>query len=70
MAEQRDQDDVLPRKGDVTRSKIGLQIWGDEPFGRGVGEGGSGTAERAARIAKGQKDQARSKVEREPPRAS
>lgn len=70
MADQRDQNDVLPKKGDVTKSKIGLQIWGDEPYGRGVGEGGSGTAERAARIAKGQKEQARGKDRRKPPRDS
>lgn len=56
MADERDQDEVLRRKDRVTRSGIGLQQWGDEPMGEGTGTGGSGTAERAARIAKGQKE--------------
>ena len=56
MAEQRDQEDVLPHKDHVTKSKIGLQQWGDDPIGGGVGTGGSGTAERAAKIARGQKE--------------
>ncbi|HUR67923.1 MAG TPA: hypothetical protein VM370_01655 [Candidatus Thermoplasmatota archaeon] len=51
-----DQDDVLRKKGGVTSSDRGLQIWGDEELGDdGVGTGGSGTAERAAKIAHGQK---------------
>lgn len=64
MAEHRDQEDVLPKKDHVTKSRIGLQLWGDEAFGEGVGTGGSGTAERAARISQGQKERARE--EREP----
>ncbi|HVM45821.1 MAG TPA: hypothetical protein VM582_07790 [Candidatus Thermoplasmatota archaeon] len=56
MAEQRDQDDVLPKKDNVTSSDRGLQIWDDDELvGEGVGTGGSGTAERAAKIARGQK---------------
>ena len=58
MAEQRDQEDVLPKKDHVTKSRIGLQQWGDSPMGDAVGTGGSGTAERAARISRGQKEQA------------
>ncbi len=58
MAEQRDQKDVLPKKGNVTQSGRGLQQWGESPMGDAVGTGGSGTAERAARIARGQREQA------------
>lgn len=56
MPEDRDQEDVLPDKDHVTKSRIGLQQWGDEPMGEAVGTGGSGTAERAAKIARGQKE--------------
>lgn len=56
--EERDQKEVLEKKDNVTRSRIGLQQWGDSPMGEAVGTGGSGTAERAARIARGQKEQA------------
>ena len=58
MADERDQKDVLPQKGNVTQSERGLQIWDDDDaFGDGVGTGtgGSGTAERAAKIARGQR---------------
>lgn len=56
MAENRDQQDVLPKKDNVTSSDRGLQQWGDEavPEGDGVGTAGSGTAARQARIARGQ----------------
>lgn len=59
MAERkraRDQKDVLRAKGDVTTSH-GLQQWGDDPVGEGIGTGGSGTAERAAKLAEGQRRQ-------------
>lgn len=57
MPEKRDQQDVLPKKDNVTKSSIGLQQWGDEAQpedGKAVGTSGSGTAERQARIARGQ----------------
>lgn len=58
MPEDRDQEDVLPQKDHVTKSPTrGLQQWGDDPMGEGTGTGSSGTAERAAKIARGQKEQ-------------
>lgn len=54
-----DQSDVLPAKGNVTKSGRGLQQWGDAPMGDAIGTGGSGTAERAAKIAEGQRKGAR-----------
>lgn len=42
----------------TTKSSLGLQQWGDSPMGDAVGTGGSGTAERAARISRGQTKQA------------
>lgn len=57
MPEDRDQKDVLPKKGNVTESpERGLQQWGDEtPQIKGQhGDASEGTAERAARITEGQ----------------
>jgi hypothetical protein len=53
MADKRDQKDVLAKKDNVTRSSIGLQQWGDEAQDA-EGSGGTGTAQRQARIARGQ----------------
>lgn len=50
-----EQKDVLPAKGDVTQSDRGLQQWGEGPMGDAIGTAGSGTAERAAKIAAGQR---------------
>ena len=51
-----DQADVLRKKGGVTRGALGLQQWDDliQPDTGGIGTGSSGTAERAAKIGKGQ----------------
>lgn len=51
-----EQEDVLPKKGNVTEGSRGLQQWGDEaiPEGPLTGTGSSGTAERAAKITRGQ----------------
>lgn len=56
--EAEDQRDVLPKKGNVTKSAQGLQQWGDEaiPDGEMSGTGTMGTAERAAKITRGQLD--------------
>ena len=53
MAEK--QEDVLPKKGNVTKAERGLQAW-DAPMGEGKarGTGSEGTAERAARITRAQ----------------
>ena len=53
--EAEDQKDVLPAKGNVTQSDRGLQQWGEAPMGDAIGTAGSGTAERAAKIAAGQR---------------
>lgn len=63
-----DQEEVLPKKGNVTQSERGLQQWSDEamPDGPTQGTGSSGTAERAARITRGQLDaEARKRSEAE-----
>lgn len=50
-----DQDDVLRHKDRTTKSSIGLQQWDADEDAQVQGTGGSGTAERAAKIAAGQK---------------
>lgn len=67
MAERRDQQDVLPKKGNVTTTDRGLQQWGSEglPDAAATGTGGGGTAERAARITDGQLKQNVAKDEEE-----
>lgn len=55
MVDEPDQDEVLRKKGGVTKSSRGLQIWDEDALGgEGIGDAGSGTAERAAHIARGQ----------------
>lgn len=51
-----EQEDVLAKKGHVTKGTRGLQQWGDEatPNGPHAGTGSAGTAERAAKITRGQ----------------
>lgn len=53
-----EQDEVLPKKDNVTEGSRGLQQWGDDavPEGPMSGTGASGTAERAAKITRGQLD--------------
>lgn len=53
-----EQDEVLPKKGNVTEGSRGLQQWSDEgiPDGPMSGTGSAGTAERAAKITRGQLD--------------
>ncbi len=53
-----EQDEVLPGKDNVTEGARGLQQWGDEavPEGPLTGTGTMGTAERAAKITRGQQD--------------
>ena len=53
-----EQEEVLPKKGNVTEGSRGLQQWGDEasPEGPMTGTGTMGTAERAAKITRGQLD--------------
>ena len=66
--ESRDQSDVLAKKDNVIKSDRGLQIWDDDAFGV-AGQGGDasqGTAERAARIARGQR-KSQAEGERSPP---
>lgn len=57
MPENRDQADVLRKKGNVTQGKLGLQIWGEEgvPDLEQKGTGSQGTAERSARIQRSQR---------------
>ena len=54
--EANEQEDVLPAKDNVTTGSRGLQQWSDEaiPEGPVSGTGASGTAERAAKITRGQ----------------
>ena len=54
---QHDQDDVLRHKDRTTKSSIGLQQWDNDDTAEIEGTGGSGTAERAAKISAGQKGQ-------------
>ena len=59
MTEHRvaeEQKDVLPKKGNVTQTNRGLQQWGEEgvPDEQTSGTASTGTAERAARITRGQ----------------
>lgn len=56
MATEREQKDVLAKKDNVTEGARGLQQWGDEamPDEGARGTGAEGTAERAARIGRGQ----------------
>jgi hypothetical protein len=64
MPENRDQDDVLSKKDNVTKSDIGLQIWDDDDSFGVASQGGNasqGTAERAARVAEGQKKSGQAK---------
>lgn len=58
MTEPRDQDDVLRRKDRTTQGSIGLQQWHEDEDAQVQGTGGSGTSERAAKIAAGQRKQA------------
>lgn len=53
----KDQADVLKKKDNVTRSKLGLQQWGDEAEpGPADHTPGGGTAERQAGLARGQRE--------------
>lgn len=51
----KDQSDVLKKKDNVTQGKLGLQQWGDDGAHEVAGTGGGGTAERQARIQRGQR---------------
>lgn len=59
-----DQDDVLRHKDHTTRGSIGLQQWDEDADARPLGTGGSGTAERASKIAAGQAAQSASEGKR------